>query len=104
MTDPKAPGERFLATNKFLWMAEISKLLRDRLGARAAKVPTRRLPGFALRLMAVFDRALRYVTPNIGRSNSFTSAKAQRLLGWAPRPVETTIVECAESLIEKGAL
>lgn len=104
MTAPEAAGERFLATTKFLWMAQIAKVLRDRLGARAAKVPRRNLPGFVLRVMALFDPALRYVTPNLGRSNTYSSAKAQRLLGWTPRSAETTIVECAESLIAAGAV
>ncbi|MES2443124.1 MAG: NAD-dependent epimerase/dehydratase family protein [Pseudomonadota bacterium] len=104
MTMPEARGERFIAANKFLWMAEIARVLRDRLGARAPKVPTRALPSFALRFMSVFDKALRYVTPNLGRSNSFSSAKAQRVLGWTPRPAEDSIVDCAESLIAKGAV
>lgn len=104
MTDPAAAGERFIAATKFMWMADISTVLRDRLGKRAARVPTRPLPSFVLRLMAVFDRALRFVIPNIGRSNTFSSAKAREMLGWAPRPAETTIAECAESLFAKGAL
>jgi nucleoside-diphosphate-sugar epimerase len=104
MTMPEAKGERFIAANQFLWMADISKLLRARLGARAAKVPRWNLPTIVLRIMARFDRSLRYVTPNAGRSNSFSSAKAQRLLGWTPIPVETSIVDCAESLIAKGAV
>lgn len=104
MTMPEAKGERFIAANRFLWMADISKVLRARLGSRAAKVPTRALPSFVLRFMSIFDRALRYVTPNLGRSNSFSSAKAQRVLGWRPRPVEESIVDCAESLIAKGAV
>lgn len=104
MTMPEAKGERFIAANKFLWMEEIARILREGLGARAGKVPTRRLPDFVLRLMSVFDRALRYVTPNLGRSNSFSSAKAQRVLGWTPRPVAESIVDCAESLIAKGAV
>lgn len=33
-----------------------------------------------------------------------TAAKAQRLLKWQSRPAATTLVECAESLISKGAL
>jgi len=103
MTMPEAKGERFIAANKFLWMAEISRILREGLGAKAAKVPTRALPNVALRLMSLFDRTLRYVTPNLGRSNSFSSAKAQRVLGWQPRPAEASIVDCAESLIAKGA-
>jgi dihydroflavonol-4-reductase len=104
MTDPGAAGERFIAATKFLWMAQISDSLRERLGKRAARVPTRPMPGFVLRFMAIFDRALRFVVPNIGRSNTFSSAKARDVLGWAPRPAETTIAECAESLFAKGAV
>ena len=42
MTDPKAAGERFLATSGgSLWMVEVARLLKDRLGPVAAKVSTR---------------------------------------------------------------
>ena len=103
MTTPEAKGERFIVANRFMWMADVSKILRERLGAKAAKVPKGNLPSFVLRFMAMFDRTLRMVTPGLGRSGSFSSAKAQRLLGWTPIPVETSIVDCAESLIAKGA-
>ncbi|MBO9713078.1 aldehyde reductase [Sphingomonas sp.] len=103
MTAPEAPGERFIAATEFKWFAEIAAILRARLGERAAKVPTRRLPDFVPRLMALFDPALRYVVPGLGRRNSWSSAKAKRVLGWAPRPVEDSIAECGESLVAKGA-
>lgn len=103
MTMAEAKGERFIAANTFMWMEDISKLMRARMGAKAAKVPTRNLPSFVLRFMAMFDKSLRRVTPGLGRKGSFSSAKAQRVLGWVPRPVEESIVECAESLIAKGA-
>ena len=32
------------------------------------------------------------------------AAKAQDLLGWRPRPLEDTLVDCANSLIEVGAV
>lgn len=102
MTMPEAAGERFIAATKFLWMREIADVLRARLGERAAKVPTRNLPDIVPRMMSIFDRPLRYVTRNLGRSNTFSSAKAQRVLGWAPRPVEDSIAETAESLLERA--
>ncbi len=40
MTSSEAAGQRFIATDAFLWMADISRTLRDRLGARARKAPT----------------------------------------------------------------
>lgn len=103
MTVPEAAGERFIVAAGFMWMAEIAALLRDRLGARAARVPRLRLPDFVPRLMSIFDPALRYVTAGLGRRNSWTSAKAQRILGWRPRPVEESVVDCAESLLAKEA-
>jgi dihydroflavonol-4-reductase len=99
MTAEKAAGERFIAANEFMWMEDIAQILRAQLGDRAAKVPRRKLPNFAVRLGSLFDPALKIVTPNLGRKHVASSAKLQRVLGWKPRPTTTTVVDCAESLI-----
>ncbi len=104
MTTPEAAGEHFVAIREFMWMADICKELRAKLGARASKVPTRALPDFVLRLAALFDPAIRNLTPLLGRKNLYTAAKAQRVLGWTPRPGVTTIIDCAESLIARSAV
>jgi len=102
MIDPKAAGERFIAAGDFAWMADIAALLRARLGSQAAKVPTAKAPDFLLRLVALFDRDLQSVMPSLGRRREFTSAKAERLLGWKPRPLDETVIDCARSLMAKG--
>jgi hypothetical protein len=61
--------------------------------------PTRHLPDFVVRLLSLFDPGLRSVTPSLGRKHRFTSAKAERILGWTPRPAAETVVDCAESLL-----
>ena len=99
MTSDKAAGERFIAAGEFMWMEDVSKLLRARLGDRASKVPQRPLPDFALRFASLFDPGLRMVTPNLGRKHVASSAKLQRMLGWTPRASMTTVIDCAESLI-----
>jgi dihydroflavonol-4-reductase len=104
MTDPAAAGQRFIAAGDFAWMAEIAALLKARLGPEAAKVPTAKAPDLLLHLVALFDRDLKAVTPNLGRKRNFTSAKARRVLGWSPRPMEETLLECARSLIAVGAV
>lgn len=103
MTMPEARGERFIASTQFLWMSEIAAILRKGLGAGAAKVPARGVPSFVVRLMSIFDRSLRRVTPSLGKRRQFSSAKAQRVLGWSPRPVAESVVDCGASLIAKGA-
>jgi nucleoside-diphosphate-sugar epimerase len=99
MTSALAGGERFLAVGEFMWMADVSRVLRAQLGTAASKVPTRTLPDFVLRLMALADRSLRPMTPRLGREHRHTSEKAERVLGWRPRPAAETLVECAQSLL-----
>lgn len=99
MTSPEVGGQRFIAAGDFMWMEDIAKTLRSNLGERAKKVPTRQLPDFIFRCLAMFIPQLRMFTPDLGRRNSLTSEKARRVLGFSPRPAITTIVDCAESLI-----
>lgn len=102
MLSPEAAGERFIAAGEFLWMEEVATVLRSGLGARAAKVPHRRLPGFVVKLLLPFMAELRGLAPLIGRRFALTSDKARRVLGFAPRPATATIIDCAESLLERG--
>ncbi len=102
MTAPEAAGQRFIAANQYAWMADIAEILRAKLGAEAAKVPTRKVPDFVLHLAALFDKDLGAVTPSLGKKHDFTSAKAQSLLGWKPRSLEETVVDTARSLIAAG--
>ncbi|MDB5462510.1 MAG: dependent epimerase/dehydratase family protein [Phenylobacterium sp.] len=104
MTDPKAAGERFIAAAHFAWMGDLAALLRQRLGEGAAKVPTRKVPDFVIRLAGLFDKDLGSVTPNLGHRHDYSSAKAQSVLGWKPRPLEETVLDCARSLIATGAV
>jgi dihydroflavonol-4-reductase len=104
MTAPEAAGERFIAASDWMWMADVANVLRSALGATAKQAPTRRLPDFVLRIVALFDRPMQFMTPLLGRKHVFTSAKAQAVLGWTPRPAATTIVDSARSALEIGAV
>ena len=99
MTAPAAGGERFIAVTQFQWMADVAAVLRERLGPAAAKVPKRSLPDFAVRAMGIFDPSVRTVARQLGQRVELSSEKARSELGWSPRPVEETIVDCAQSLL-----
>jgi len=105
MTHAAAKGQRFLAiAGESMWMAEVAKVLKARLGPLADKVSTRVLPNWVVRLGALKDPALRGAVPLLGLNLNATSAKAIRLLGWSPRPREEAIVATAESLNRLGLL
>jgi dihydroflavonol-4-reductase len=102
MSAPEAGGERFIAAAEFLWMSEVAQILRERLGDAAAKVPTRTVPNLLVRGMALFDPGLRSVVGGLGQKETYSIDKARTRLGWSPRPIEETVVECAQSLIAEA--
>jgi len=105
MTHEAAKGQRFLAiAGESMWMAEVAKVLKSRMGPIASKVSTRVLPNWLVRLGALKDPALRGAVTLLGLDLNATSAKAIRLLGWSPRPREEAIVATAESLARLGLL
>jgi nucleoside-diphosphate-sugar epimerase len=105
MAHPAAKGERFLAiAGDFLSMVEIAKLLKRRMGPAAKRVPTRELPNWLVRLAALRDPAVKQILPELGKVKNATNEKARRMLGWAPRSNEESIVATAESLMRLGLL
>jgi nucleoside-diphosphate-sugar epimerase len=105
MTNPAAKGQRFLAVaGNFVTMQAIAQTLKARMGQAAARVPTRLLPDWLLRLVALFDPAVALIVPELGKSKNATNEKAKRLLGWSPRSNEDCIVATAESLLRLGLL
>jgi nucleoside-diphosphate-sugar epimerase len=105
MTDPAAKGERFLAVaGDFMSILEMAKVLRSRLGAAAKKVPTREVPNWVVRLVAMKDPAAKQILPELGKRKNATNEKAKRMLDWAPRSNEEALVATGESLVRLGLL
>jgi dihydroflavonol-4-reductase len=103
MTHPDANGERFVAiAGDSLWLIEVAKVLRRRMGASARKVPAWELPNWLVRLSARTNPGVRGIATLLGRNMNATSEKATRLLQWTPRSAEEAIVASAESLIRFG--
>ena len=86
MAVPEAAGKRYLAVadGPTLTFLEVAAILRRHLGPQAANAPTTQAPGDEL--------------PHLVIHND----RARTDLGWRPRPVETTVVETAQSLRALG--
>lgn len=99
MTHPEAKGQRFLANaGPFLTLHQMALALRQGLGERARRVPTRELPDWVVRLAARLLPAFRGYVPELGKVKDASNAKARQLLGWTPRPSEEALVATGESL------
>jgi nucleoside-diphosphate-sugar epimerase len=99
MTAADAAGQRLIAAASFLWLADVAAILRKQLGPDARKVPQRRVPDVLVRLLALFDPEVRSVVGELGQETTYSVENARRRVGWAPRPIEETIVDCARSLL-----
>ncbi|WP_214472869.1 aldehyde reductase [Mesorhizobium sp. dw_380] len=103
MTSPVAKGERFLAVaGDFMTVREIAQTLKTRLGDAAARVSTRQLPDWLLRVVGPFNPEAAQLVTELGKVKNATSAKAVRMLGWKPRSREDALAATGESLIRLG--
>ncbi|MFI5845904.1 NAD-dependent epimerase/dehydratase family protein [Catenuloplanes sp. NPDC051500] len=100
MTAPAAAGQRFIAAGDFLWFADMARILRERLGDRAAKVPRRQLPNWVVRAAAPFNAEMAQLAPSLGVRSRLSAAHAETLLGWRTRPAADSITDAATSLLD----
>jgi nucleoside-diphosphate-sugar epimerase len=98
MTAEAAAGQRLIAAGPFLWFSDVAAILREQLGPEARKVPRRKVPDVMVRAISLFDPGVRSVVDELGQKTTYSLDNAKRL-GWAPRPVEQSIAECARSLL-----
>lgn len=83
-------------------LPEVAVLLKEKLGEKALKVSTRKLPDWNVRIAALFSPTAKNLLPQLGRYRNASNEKAKTLLGWQPRTNEEAILAAAESLIRFG--
>jgi dihydroflavonol-4-reductase len=100
MSAEGAGGQRLIAAGPFLWFADVATILREQLGPEEArKVPRRRVPDVMVRAMALFDPGVRSVVGDLGNKTTYSLENAKQRVGWEPRPIEQSVLECARSLL-----
>ncbi|MBX3531060.1 MAG: aldehyde reductase [Rhizobiaceae bacterium] len=103
MTTEYAAGERFLATGgDFLSVIDMARILKAEGGPLGRKAPTRVMPDWLVRVLAVFMPAARATVPELGKQKNGTSQKARNYFGWQPRTPREAILASAESLVKLG--
>jgi dihydroflavonol-4-reductase len=96
MTTPAAAGQRFIAaTAEPVTMTYFAAVLRD---AGYSKVPSRKAPNVAIKLMSIFDRQARGMVPSLGKKAAFDNHSTFDVLDWKPTPMETSIREMAAAI------
>ena len=94
-------GGRYPAVAGSLWMAEMSRAIREQLGAHGRKVPARELPDWFIRLIALFDPAPRSITPYLSREYHVDNSITREQLGLSFIPPMEAVLASARSIVDQ---
>lgn len=97
---PESAGQRLIAAERFLWFPQMGQILKAAHPAR--KIATRRAPDLMIRLLGLFDPAVRSIIPDLGQRREVSGAHGAALLGIAYRDTRASLTETADWLIEQG--
>jgi len=95
-------GERFAASAEFLWVKDMAAILRDALGPQARKVPTRMMPEWVARLLALVMPEMKQVRAESGKVRKVSGQHACAVLGFDYIPARQSVIDTARSLIDRG--
>jgi nucleoside-diphosphate-sugar epimerase len=99
---PEAKGNRYICSNGHMTMIEMAVILKEEYGDRGYKISTRALPPWILRVAGRFSGGMKLAADMLDSQHDVSVAKAERELGWTPRPLREVIVDTAEWLISAG--
>ena len=94
--------ERFVCSGPFLKFIDVANILTANLGEQGRKVPTRKMPDWLLKALAIFRPELKQVVAELGNVRGGDSRHAMERLGWTMRPPEEAILATAHDLIGRG--
>jgi dihydroflavonol-4-reductase len=93
---PHVSGKRLIASSSQpIPMSYLAEVLRK---AGYSKAPSLKAPNFAIKIMALFDREVKGMVPNLGVKIAYDNHETFELLNWKPTPLEITFVEMAEAI------
>lgn len=92
-----AAGQRFIVSEKALWLSDIAKILKNN---GFTKVPSIVVPNFLLGFLSFFLRDIALFKDRLGKSQITKSDNAKKLLDWKPGFVEKAIIDTAKKYKE----
>lgn len=98
LTTPDSVGKRFIGVAGFMWFPEMAEAISAAMPDR--KITTRRAPNSIIRFMALFDKEIKTIVPNLDVQKNVSGDRAREVLGITFRPLDKAAVDAAESVIE----
>ena len=97
---PETAGKRYIVSSGSMWFTDMTRVLKDAYPAR--RIATRPAPKPLLRLLALFDREIRSILPEIGRMARVENSRARSELGIDFIPADKALLATAKALVDRG--
>lgn len=97
-------GERFAASEGFMWIEEMAEAVRQRAPELSGKVPRRRMPDFLVKLLAPFMPEMKMIRNDLGRKSVVSGKHASEVLGIEYIPAAQSVADTVRSLAAHGLL
>jgi dihydroflavonol-4-reductase len=105
MTQPAANGQRYIcAASDSVSLLSIAKILDEHYASQGYKIPLRKLPKTAVRVVALFDHDLKFIVPEIGKPFHADPTKIKTELGLEPRDLTVMTLAMADTMIQYGII
>ena len=101
MEREEANGNRYLLSAGTMPMIEIAKTLKQAFPEKSRKLPKFQSPAFLVRLVALFDKSVKGILPEVGRMYQVDGSKAREELDINFNSREDALIALGESLIER---
>jgi dihydroflavonol-4-reductase len=97
---PESAGNRFIGSERFMWMRNIALVLKAEYPDR--KIPLRVAPDWLMRIMGMFDKTIKGILPTLGREILLDNSAAAEILGIEFIEARQAIRTSASSLIREN--
>lgn len=99
---PETVGRRYIAAAGSLSLAEMGRLLKAEYPVR--RIPTVEAPGVLMRVMALWDPAVRAILPELGRIQRVSNQRAVQEMGMEFIAPQVALKACADWLVRSGQI
>lgn len=96
LSEPSVAGKRVMLAESFVPMARIAEVLRE--AYPDAKVPSRRIPTFVVRIGSLFSSQMRSMRPLLGKTIHAGNDRARALLGGSFEDRDASLLASAKAV------
>ena len=95
---PETFGQRIMTVDRFMRFTQLAQAIK--IAHPTRKIVTRVAPNFVIRLLGIFDPAIKSILPSLGRVDKIDNARAVATFGRGMRQAHKAAVSSADYLIE----